>query len=516
MTAGATTVALRGTAPLSSSEGERLLRRTRKRIWVAETIATLTAACDVFLLLWFVLPMPEYGGDADKVLVVNAIAGVAYLTVSFAIGMFAAERKSRPIHAWLTAGGRPPTDHERARALRIPLLCARVDIVAWTLGAVFIGLVNVQFSADLAWHVGSTIFMGGLTCTALVYLLVERFARPITARALASNPSPTPVGPGVKGRLVLAWVLATGVPLAGLLLVGCHALLENRATTADELAFSMIVLGGFAATSGLVATLLVAKSLADPLTSVRKALGRIESGDLDVHVRVDDGSEVGLVQTGFNRMAAGLRERERLRDLFGRHVGHDVASAALDGDGPALGGEVRDVAVLFVDLVGSTQLAATRPPREVVKLLNDVFAVVVDVVARHGGWVNKFEGDAALCVFGAPADHDDPAGAACAAARMLRERLTRLPDVDVGIGLSAGPAVAGNIGAEQRFEYTVIGDPVNEAARLCELAKRRPERVLASDKIIGGCRNGEGGRWAERGETVLRGRVEPTRLASPV
>ena len=143
------------------------------------------------------------------------------------------------------------------------------------------------------------------------------------------------------------------------------------------------------------------------------------------------------------------------------------------------------MAVLFVDLVGSTALAARRPPTEVVALLNSFFAIVVEAAERHGGWVNKFEGDAALCVFGAPTATDDAAGDALAAARELRDRLAaELPELDAGIGVSAGRAVAGNIGAEERFEYTVIGDPVNEAARLCELAKKRPERVLASDAAL--------------------------------
>ena len=141
-------------------------------------------------------------------------------------------------------------------------------------------------------------------------------------------------------------------------------------------------------------------------------------------VAVSDGSEVGLLQAGFNRMVAGLEERERLRDLFGRQVGEDVARRALER-GVELGGEERDVAVLFVDLVGSTQLAAERPPAEVVALLNAFFGAVVAVVGAHGGAVNKFEGDAALCVFGAPLARDDArrrrarrrAGAARAAAR---------------------------------------------------------------------------------------------------
>jgi adenylate cyclase len=318
---------------------------------------------------------------------------------------------------------------------------------------------------------------------------------------------------GVKARLVLVWLFATGVPLFGLMLVGIHALAFGGASS-DQLAVTLIAIGGLAGGSGFVATILAAKSVADPLKSVRRALGRIEEGDLDARVDVDDASEVGLVQSGFNRMATGLRERERLRDLFGRHVGEDVASAALDTDGVELGGEVREVAALFVDLIGSTSLAASRPPRDVVRVLNDFFAVVVDVVGREGGWVNKFEGDAALCVWGAPGDHDDCAGAALTAARVLHERLSS-KGIDAGIGVSAGQAVAGNVGAENRYEYTVIGDPINEAARLCELAKRRDEQVIASEAILKRCRNGEASRWSRGDEVTLRGRAKPTRLAVP-
>jgi adenylate cyclase len=243
-------------------------------------------------------------------------------------------------------------------------------------------------------------------------------------------------------------------------------------------------------------------------------MASVEQGEFDARVPVDDGSEVGQLQAGFNRMAAGLAERERLRDLFGRHVGQDVATAALDGE-LRLGGEEREVAVLFVDLVGSTTLAARRPPTEVVALLNAFFHLVVEAVERHGGWVNKFEGDAALCVFGAPTAREDPAGDALAAARELRDRLVaELPELDAGIGVSGGPAVAGNVGAEQRFEYTVIGDPVNEAARLCELAKKRPERVLASDAALERAGQAERRRWSFGEEVELRGRPVPTRLAT--
>ena len=105
---------------------------------------------------------------------------------------------------------------------------------------------------------------------------------------------------------------------------------------------------------------------------MRRAVAEVGEGRTDVEVRVSDGGEIGLLQAGFNRMVAGLRERERLRDLFGRQVGEDVAAAALER-GVELGGEERDVAVLFIDLAGSTALASERPPAEVVAVLNAFF-----------------------------------------------------------------------------------------------------------------------------------------------
>jgi adenylate cyclase len=264
---------------------------------------------------------------------------------------------------------------------------------------------------------------------------------------------------------------------------------------------------------GSFATLFAARTAADPIVSVRQAVGEIERGDLDVDVPVYDGTEIGLLQAGFNRMAEGLREREKIRELFGMHVGEEVAREAMERDS-GLGGEQRDVAVLFVDVIGSTAIAVERPPQEVVELLNRFFGIVVEVVNGCGGWVNKFEGDAALAVFGAPEPLEDAAGCALRAGRELSERLAReVEDAGAGIGVSFGAVVAGNIGSDQRFEYTVIGDPVNEAARLTELAKERPGRLLASGDAVEAASAAEASRWNLADSVELRGRSQPTRLA---
>jgi adenylate cyclase len=161
-------------------------------------------------------------------------------------------------------------------------------------------------------------------------------------------------------------------------------------------------------------------------------------------------------------------------------------------------------------------LVTSQAPAEVVAFLNRFFAIVVEEVDRHHGLVNKFEGDASLAIFGAPNHLDCPEDKALAAARAIADRLGgEMPECQAGIGVAAGKVVAGNVGAKERFEYTVIGGPVNEAARLCELAKALPGRLLATAGALQGASENERARWT-LGETVtLRGHEQPTRLASP-
>jgi adenylate cyclase len=374
-------------------------------------------------------------------------------------------------------------------------------------------VLNLVWSELLALMVGLTVLLGGATTCTISYLLIERILRPAAARALAERAPERPLLPGVKTRAMLAWALGGGIPMLGLMLIALVDL-GGRDIGENEMVIAALGLSAVSLAVGFGLTWQAARSTADPVLSVRSALHEVEAGNLEAVVPVYDGSELGLLQAGFNRMAHGLREREEIRDLFGRQVGDDVAREAIER-GIELGGEEVEVAVLFVDLVGSTEMASERPPSEVVERLNDFFGVVVEVVEEHGGSINKFEGDAALAVFGAPVPQDDAAGAALASARELSRRLPEeVQDLEAGIGVSAGTAVAGNVGSEERYEYTVIGDPVNEAARLCDLAKEADGRVLASSAAVERASEDEAGHWNE-GETVeLRGRKEPTRTAT--
>jgi adenylate cyclase len=500
-------------AEQDAAYGAELWRTTTHRLTRAAVIAHGLGALVLFLLLGFLIPFAPESARDD--LPLNAAVGAVYLPLSLVLGSRWGIRASAPVQHWLDSG-RAPTPAERSVALGMPTRFAAISGVFWALGAVIFTLLNAPGSGWAALVAGGVILLGGETTCAVAYLLADRIARPITALALAGGAPPDRCAPGVAGRLTMAWSLGTGVPLLGIFLVAVASFIHDGEDP-TRVAAAVTFLAAVGMGVGMLAISIAARSVADPIAAVRRAIARIEEGELDVDVPVDDGSEVGLLQAGFNRMTSGLREREKLRDLFGRHVGREVASAALENEGEIeLGGEVREVAVLFVDLVGSTALALRRPPADVVALLNTFFCVVVEVVEEHGGWVNKFEGDAALCVFGAPVARADCATSALRAARRLRERLVaELQGADASIAVSAGPAVAGNVGARERFEYTVIGDPVNEASRLCELAKQRPCRLLASDAVLerGGAE--EAAHWEVRDHVVLRGRDRQTGVAEP-
>jgi adenylate cyclase len=492
--------------------GRTILRRAALLMVPAIVAANVVGAAVVYVLAGFVVPAPAVD-DQSEVLVWNLVATGVYVLASSIVGTTWGLRRLRPLRDWLQEE-RAPSERERRMVLRAPLRLVVISAVLWTVAAGFFAALNATWSTGLAVTVGLTVMLGGVTTTAASYLLAERIARPVMARALSSGVPDRPVMPGVTTRALLAWALGTAVPVVGLLLVAA-ASVSGRAVSEEELAITALGLGGLSLATGALVTWQAARAVAAPVLAVRGALKRVEAGDFDEEVQVFDGSELGLLQAGFNQMEAGLREREKMRDVFGRQVGEEVARKALER-GIELGGEELDVAVLFVDLTGSTQLAAEHPPAEVVELLNGFFGVVVEVVERRGGMVNKFEGDAALAVFGAPVPREDAATCALAAARDLAKRLPEAaPDLDAGIGVSAGTVVAGNVGAERRFEYTVIGDPVNEAARLCELAKERDSRVLASERAVKAASDDEQGHWQLGDSIELRGRAEPTRLAEP-
>lgn len=481
--------------------------------WVG--LANLLGATVVFIYLGLLFPSALHDSVEQEHFRVALWVFIGYLALAMPLGGWQTHRRFAPIRLWLEED-RPPTDAERVYTLNFPLGLAVHMFVYWFGAAVVFSALNILWFGDapILHAVGDAvgILLGGLTTCANTYLLIERACRRVFAVALSTATPVHTEAPGIRARILISWALGSGVPLLGI-----GAALAGRTSDISDvkgaiwfLIFVALIVGG-AVLAG------AARSVAEPLGALRAALHRVQQGDPDVEVAVDHGGEIGMLQAGFNRMIEGLRERQQLQDLFGRHVGVEVARQAV-AQGTALGGEQREVTALFVDVIGSTSLSESVDPRAMVEMLNALFEVVVHDVTEEEGWVDKFEGDATLCVFGAPLQQTDHADRALRAARNIQKQASELrfryPMLDIGLGVSSGPVVAGNVGTEQRFDYTVIGDPVNEAKRLSELAKERPGRLIASATTIRLAAT-EAANWGRSETVVARGRSAPTDTYEP-
>jgi class 3 adenylate cyclase len=385
-------------------------------------------------------------------------------------------------------------------------------LAPWGIAAVVMIPLNIGGGVRVAILLVSAMMFGATSTVCTGFLFTQRALRRLMVTATVDFEH-AERAPGVRARLILMWTMCSALPGAGIVvLVMLRAngwiIQPDAPIETPVLVFALV-----AVVLGLRAIILVSTSISDPVHEVVDAMAEVERGHLGQMVEVYERSELGHLQSGFNRMVAGLQERDQLRDLFGRHVGEEVVRRAVDAN-ESVSGDEREVAILFIDLVGSTQLATTHEPYEVAAVLNEFFQIVVAAVDARHGLVNKFQGDAALAVFGAPLRIDDPASAALATARALGAELRRL-GVDFGIGVSAGPVFAGNIGAENRYEYTVVGDAVNEAARLADRAKDFEGRVLCSAAAIERADEAERRCWAVQGSEMLRGRSTPTEISAP-
>jgi adenylate cyclase len=269
----------------------------------------------------------------------------------------------------------------------------------------------------------------------------------------------------------------------------------------DVFELTLSIFGVAALCLGLLA-IYVGRSIRNPLGSITFATNQIAAGHLDTRLNIVRTDEFGVLANNLDSMAEGLGEREVIRATFGRFVSEDVARRILASpDGSALGGEERMVTILLTDLVGYSTLSEKLSPSDVVKMLNEYFAIMGEVIERHYGCVIEFPGDGVLCVFGAPANLPDHADHAVACAVEMREKLKEAnkewkmvhpkvwhgqgdADLKMRIGIHTGSVIAGNIGTRNRVKYTVIGDSVNVAARLEQLNKETGTDILFTEETL--------------------------------
>jgi adenylate cyclase len=231
---------------------------------------------------------------------------------------------------------------------------------------------------------------------------------------------------------------------------------------------------------------------------------------------VYDGTQIGKLQIGFNQMARGLADRQRLRDAFGTYIDPDLAERILRDD-TSLDGDEVEVTLMFIDVREFTSFAEHTPAPEVVAALNQLFEGIVPIIHAHGGHVDKFIGDGLLAVFGTPGRQPDHADRALATALGIDRavRQGQAGGLAIGIGLNSGVVVAGNVGGGGRLEFSVIGDPVNVAARVEGATRQTGDTILLAERTKELLQRETGATFVERVGLALKGKREPVRLFAP-
>ena len=234
-------------------------------------------------------------------------------------------------------------------------------------------------------------------------------------------------------------------------------------------------IGGFAAMFGLLLAWIFSRRLARPIHDLAHGTEQVRQGNFRARVPVRSEDEFGQLAESFNEMAGELEVKEQIRDLLGKVSDEAVAQALISGR-LELGGETREVSILFCDIRGFTAMTETMKPGDVISLLNEHMTAMTEVVYEHNGVIDKFVGDEIMVIFGAPKRYGDDAGNAARCALKMIERRHQLSaetgrEIEVGIGVATGDVVVGCMGSTDRLNYTVIGERVNRAARLCSCAE---------------------------------------------
>lgn len=279
-----------------------------------------------------------------------------------------------------------------------------------------------------------------------------------------------------RGAWISAFAPVTGEPGKRMAVLVVDYPLEIYLDRLRELRLAILQASLAGALVASVVGLLVARRITRPVSALTRGVARVAEGDLSQTLPVQSTDEVGVLTRAFNGMLEGLRQRDFIRNTFGRYVSPEVVKALLDApEGLRLGGEKRVVTILMSDLRGYTRFAEQGDPAWVMEVLNGYLARMTDIVVEHGGTINEFIGDAIFAVFGAPIPHPDHAERAAATALAMQRAMTDvnaahaargLPRFEMGIGVNTGEAVVGNIGSEQRAKYAVVGSAVNVAARV--------------------------------------------------
>ncbi|MCX4241380.1 adenylate/guanylate cyclase domain-containing protein [Paraliomyxa miuraensis] len=428
------------------------------------------------------------------------LAGLGVLVgLSIGVTYLLHRRLTRALRAWL----QDPDDmvdlgawHE---ALNYPVFIS-IGVGMAALGVSLLAASVTGLYAE-SLSIGMHIAVGGLLASLLDAVFVWLYTDHCMAEVLRAMAARNPLLP-VSGRGIVSLGLAAkmaivivGVSVVGAVVAGTLAYrgAEQAVQSGDisGLALELLVVTAAGLAVSLSGCLLVARHITGPVEELTRMLAELCPERYGMRALPRNSDEAGQLMVAVNQMLDGLEEREFIKDALSRYVTHEVTDTVLQG-GLNLGGELLEVTVLMADIRGFTLLTESLPPRRLVRLLNRYFTAMVDECEAQGGFIDKFIGDAIMVVFGAPVvlPARESALRAARAAVGMRRRLVALnekleadgmPTLQMGIGVHSGEAIAGNIGAPQRLDYTVIGDSVNVCARIESTCKVLGQDILISE-----------------------------------
>ena len=457
-------------------------------------------------LFWLLLIVAVQGsGRYTEAAVLSLIAAPVawYMAVLPGVG------SSRVVERW--AGGR---DIDRASALDATYAWARGTVVrAVVFNAVWTGLLSIVVAtvAEASWSQRVQYgVLGALIGTAVVMTGVHAVAEAAARPARIAIASGTAIGDDLpRSRPTFAtWssvaLLASSFLFAvdGTMLVAVFRWAREQPVLFAVIGCALVIGFGMPMTVGAA----LAPSLR-PIRDLAEGTERVAAGDYSQRLPVVQDDDLGALAASFNRMQAGLVERQRLQSAFGTYVDPALATRLLEQGDHVFMSERREVTVMFVDIRDFTPFAEEHTAEDTVARLNALFEIVVPAVVDAGGHVNKFLGDGALAVFGAPnhlASHADAAVTAAALIhRVVAERFGG--ELRVGIGVNTGKVIAGTIGGGGKLEFTLIGDAVNVASRVEQLTKTTGDAILLSGQTLDALGSRPPG-LIDRGAHALKGK----------
>jgi adenylate cyclase len=274
-------------------------------------------------------------------------------------------------------------------------------------------------------------------------------------------------------------------------------------------------------TVSVIGAVFTAKSVVRPVQSLEQGAQRIASGDFEHRVDIRQQDELGRLASTFNSMAKGLEERDKVRNLLGKVVSPEIAEELLKKD-IVLGGEEREVTVLFSDIRSFTTLCENLSPQQVVNMLNTYLTRINTEIEKHKGVVDKYIGDAVMALFGAPLKDSNAASNAIGAGLAMLKAAGELnitflaqgiPELKIGVGIHTDIVLAGNMGSASRMNYTVIGDGVNLASRLESLSKYYGVNMIASESTR---EQANGFIYRELDRVRVKGKSRPVTIFEPI